>query len=441
MREINISAEDLVKALLSLDASANLCLLDSCGVGYGNSHLLIAGIDPVEICRIEGLGGEETLATLKQKLAAHPKSAAIFTISYDLGLKLENINTRHPELPGFPEPDIYLAFFDTMIVHDYRQRKTFLRNKDDDGNTLLKIEEILLGTNYSTGNLPGENSRVVSNFSREEYLAAVAKVKKYIRAGETYQTNLTRQMRAELAPSLTPEEIFLNLRTNHPAPFSAFIRRGEDTVISASPERFLRVENIDGKRIVRTSPIKGTRPRGKTRDEDECLKKELLASEKDRAENVMIVDLLRNDLGRVCEFGTVEVEKLCTLEEHPSFFNLVSTIRGELAQGLDISDLLRAVFPCGSITGAPKIRTMRIIDELETARRGLSMGAIGCIDLEGTLDMSVAIRTMLVRHSEAIFNVGGGIVFDSDPELEYEETLVKATALMSAIKGELFSKT
>ncbi len=287
----------------------------------------------------------------------------------------------------------------------------------------------------------GKFLTVTSNISKDDYLAAVALGKKYIQAGDTYQINLTRQMRAKLPASLSPERIFLNLRNNYPAPFSAFIRRGEDTVVSASPERFLRVENIeeniDGKRIVRTRPIKGTRPRGNNSEEDERLKKELLASEKDRAENVMIVDLLRNDLGRVCEFGTVEVEELCALEEHPTFFNLVSTIRGELRPEVGFTDLLRAVFPCGSITGAPKVKTMRIIDEIETVSRGLSMGAIGYIGFDNTIDMSVAIRTMTIRGSEAVFNVGGGIVIDSVPELEYEETLVKAKALLSAINSEL----
>jgi para-aminobenzoate synthetase component 1 len=437
MREINLSAEDLVKTLLSLDAAANLCLLDSGSATYGNSHQLIAGIYPLEICRIEDLNADEALAVLEQKLSAHPGAAAIFTISYDFGLKLENIPTRHSEIKGFPEPDIFLAFFENLIIHDYTLGKTFISGGE---SAPLKIEEALFPALEKHRAEPGSSSEIStvrSNFSRQDYLAAISSVKEYIRAGHTYQTNLTQQLRAELPPSLTPERIFLSLRANNPAPFAAFIRRGEDTVISASPERFLQVEKIDGHRMIRTSPIKGTRPRGKTAAEDEQLKQELLASEKDRAENVMIVDLLRNDIGRVCKFGTVEVEEICALEEHPTLFHLVSTIRGELRDGVAFSDLLKAVFPCGSITGAPKIRTMQIIDELETAPRGLSMGALGYIDFTGRADMNVAIRTMVVRGGEAVFNVGGGIVIDSVPELEYEETLVKAKALMSAINGKL----
>ncbi len=436
MREINLSADNLVKALLGLDKTANVCLLDSCGVTYGNSHLLMAGFDPVEICRIEDLSADDSLALLDQKLNARG-AACIFTISYDFGLKLENIKTRHSQAAGFPEPDIFLAFFNSLVVHDYSLGKTFLTGDESSFETL---EAKLFSALKSAGpkqNVSAGASLVRSNFSRPDYLKTVGRAKDFIQRGDTYQINLTQQLRAQLPPALTPERIFSDLRSEHPAPFAAFIRRGEDTVISASPERFLRVETIDGKKIARTAPIKGTRPRGKTAAEDEALKAELQTSAKDRAENVMIVDLLRNDIGRVCKFGTVAVEELCALEEHPTLFHLVSTIRGELRDHVSFSDLLRAVFPCGSITGAPKIRTMQIIDELETAPRGLSMGAIGYVDFDERVDMSVAIRTMVLRGREAVFNVGGGIVIDSVPELEYEETLVKAKALMTAIKGKL----
>jgi len=235
------------------------------------------------------------------------------------------------------------------------------------------------------------------------------------------------------------------LRRDHPAPFAAFIERGDSTVISASPERFFKVSPrpplFASPRLISTSPIKGTRPRGSTPEQDAVLRNELLTSAKDRAENVMIVDLLRNDIGRVCEFGSVRIEKLCDLEKHPTLFHLVSTVTGSLRDNVGISDILRAVFPCGSITGAPKIRTMRIIDEIETASRGLSMGAIGCHipggeawgALAGMLDLSVAIRTMVVRDDAAVFNVGGGIVIDSDPEKEYDESLLKARALLEAL--------
>ncbi len=285
-------------------------------------------------------------------------------------------------------------------------------------------------------------SKVSSNFTRQSYIAAVNKIKEYIRQGDTYQTNLTQQLRALLPENLTPQKIFHRLRKSHPAPFAAFIKRQNDFVVSISPERFVKVQSSKFKvQSISASPIKGTRPRGVNKSEDLRLKNELLNSAKDRAENVMIVDLLRNDIGRICKFGSVEVEKLCDLETHPTLFHLVSTIKGELRENLNFSDIIRAVFPCGSITGAPKIRTMQIIDEIETANRGLSMGAIGYyvqsskFKIQNCFDLNVAIRTMTITNQEAVFNVGGGIVIDSVPENEYEETLIKAKALISAIDG------
>ena len=251
---------------------------------------------------------------------------------------------------------------------------------------LSELETASINIEFS----PEEKSEVSSNFSKKEYLQTIEKIQEYIRRGDTYQTNLTQQFRAKLPQSLTPEKIFWRLRKNNPAPFAAFIKRENDTVISISPERFFKIENNK----IQTSPIKGTRPRGKNPTEDENLKTELLTSAKDRAENTMIVDLLRNDLGRVCEFGSVAVEKLCDLETHPTFFHLVSTISGELKKNVKFSEILKAVFPCGSITGAPKIRTMQIIDELETANRGLSMGAIGYMSGESRVESSKNPQTL-----------------------------------------------
>jgi para-aminobenzoate synthetase component 1 len=271
-----------------------------------------------------------------------------------------------------------------------------------------------------------------SNFSREQYRATVERVKEHIFAGDIYQANLTQQFSCALN-GLPPEEIFWRLRRDHPAPFAAFIRRREDVVISASPERFLRVTETDGERLIEACPIKGTRRRGRDGAEDARLRAELLSSEKDRAENVMIVDLLRNDLGRVCRFGSVEVNELCAVVEQPSLFHLVSRVRGTLRENVSVNEILRAAFPCGSITGAPKIRAMEIIAEYETRARGLSMGAIGYFAFNGPIDLNVAIRTMVVRDTIARFNTGGGITAESDPEAEYEESLLKARALLRAL--------
>jgi len=450
VREIKLSAEKLISALLNLSETQTVCFLDSCAVSHLDSHFLIAGANPVECLQITNKNPFETLKVFDEKIA-NPDLAGIFTISYDFGLKFENIESRKKEFFSFPEPDVFLALFDCLIIHDYALNKTFFTGNEKKFDSLEKIffksQDFFCRQDF-------QRSKITSNFSREQYLAAVKKVQKYIRRGDTYQTNLTQQFHALLPENLTPQQIFWHLRETHPAPFAAFIKREEDFVVSISPERFFRVQSSKFKvqsPIISTSPIKGTRPRGKTKEEDFRLKNELVKSEKDRAENVMIVDLLRNDLGRICKFGSVRVEKLCALETHPTLFHLVSTIKGELRERLNFSDILKAVFPCGSITGAPKIRTMQIIDELETVNRGLSMGAIGysipnskfqipnseTLDFQlPTFDLNVAIRTMLIRENKAIFNVGGGIVIDSIPEDEYQETLLKAKALIKSINGD-----
>ncbi len=440
MREIKFSADALIDALLTISERECVCLLDSCGVSNLGSHLLIAGVAPLEMFQITNENPADTLRFLDEKLS-RDDAACIFTMSYEFGLKLENIEPRPKEFSAFDEPDVFLTQFDCLIIHDYDEKKTFLvgsENKFDEIETLLAVEV--------KSSVKSKKSKITSNFTPENYIAAIEKIKELIRCGDTYQTNLTRQIRAELGENLTAQDIFRHLRANHPAPFAAFIKRRDDFVVSISPERFFKVrspQSAVGSREISTSPIKGTRPRGETEAEDLRLRNELLASEKDRAENVMIVDLLRNDIGRICKFGSVAVEKLCDLETHPTLFHLVSTIKGELRDDVKFSDIIKAVFPCGSITGAPKISTMRIIDRLETASRALSMGAIGYSLMENgewktenKIDVSVAIRTMVVRGREAIFNVGGGIVIDSDAREEYEETSTKARALLAALGVE-----
>lgn len=444
VREIRISSDEIVAALLSLGRNEQVFVLDSCGVRHLGSHLLVAGLRPVETLELSRTEPQNTLQILDEKLSGD--RAAIFTISYDFGLKLQNIESRNTA--WFSEPDVFLATFESLIVHDYRTGRSFLAG--DAGS--FSAAEKLLARRYSQPVRHLSATSAASNFSRLEYLSAIEEIKEYIRRGDTYQTNLTQQLRVSLPKTTGPENIFWRLRRDHPAPFAAFINRSDSTVVSASPERFFKVSTRARRRDasafvhdISASPIKGTRGRGATQEEDLSLKNELLGSEKDRAENTMIVDLLRNDLGRVCEFGSVRVEGLCEIEEHPTLFHLVSTICGELRNGVGFPEILPAVFPCGSITGAPKISTMRIIDELETASRGLSMGTIGCYLPESfritdsIFDLNVAIRTMVVREGTAVFNVGGGITIDSDPEKEYEETLLKAKALLRAAEGRFES--
>ncbi|MEE8347080.1 MAG: aminodeoxychorismate synthase component I [Dehalococcoidia bacterium] len=268
-----------------------------------------------------------------------------------------------------------------------------------------------------------------SNFRPDAYESAVKRVREYIFAGDIYQVNLSQRFRLPLSGS--PFDAYLRLRGSNPAPFAAYLNLPEVQVLSASPERFLRFEPAT--RRVQTRPIKGTRPRGRTAAEDEALANELLASEKDRAENVMIVDLERNDLGRVAKIGSVSVREIASLETFPTVFHLTSTVEATLREDRDLVDLLLATFPGGSITGAPKIRAMEIIDELEPTARSVYTGAIGYIGFDGSLDLNIAIRTILIREGIAYFQAGGGIVADSDPSMEYQETLHKARALSEAL--------
>lgn len=270
---------------------------------------------------------------------------------------------------------------------------------------------------------------VESNFSREGYLAAVRRVVEYIRAGDCYQVNLSQRLLAPLREP--PLELYGRLRAKNPAPYACYFDAGDFQIVSASPEQFLQVSPAGE---VVTRPIKGTRPRGKTPAEDAVLVRDLTVSPKDRAENVMIVDLLRNDLGRVCEYGSVRVPKVCEVETYRYVHHLVSEVRGKLRPGMTPFDLLRAAFPGGSVTGAPKVRAMEIIAELEPTARGPYCGSVGFIGFDGAMDTNILIRTFTAGRGWLQFPVGGGIVADSDPEAEYEETLHKAAGLLRALE-------
>jgi para-aminobenzoate synthetase component I len=268
-----------------------------------------------------------------------------------------------------------------------------------------------------------------STFTHRGYLDAVGRVRDYIVAGDIFQANLSQRFQG--APSEPPFDLYRRLRVRNPAPFAAYLDFGELAVLSASPERFLRLD--EDRRRIETRPIKGTRPRGLGPMHDAALGRALAESQKDRAENVMIVDLLRNDLSRVCRPGTVRVPELFALEHHPTVHHLVSTVVGELDPAADAVDLIRAAFPGGSITGAPKVRAMEIIAELEPTQRGVYCGSIGYISATGAMDTSIVIRSYLVLRGQIYFQAGGGIVADSDPELEYRETLDKARGLIETL--------
>jgi para-aminobenzoate synthetase component 1 len=294
------------------------------------------------------------------------------------------------------------------------------------GNEVLSQRRRLLATS------PPDSAR--GDFSAESYAQAVETIREEIAAGNVYQATLTQRL--ELVPEGSdgsPSEAWSRyqlLRELSPAPFAAYIELPEVTILSSSPERFLA---LDAEGCVESRPIKGTRPRGGTRAEDASLATELEHSEKDRAENLMIVDLVRNDLGRVCETGSVAVPELMAVEAYASVIQLVSPVTGRLREEHDAVDLLRASFPPGSMTGAPKIAAMRLIDRLEPVRRGIYSGAIGYFDVRGGADLSVVIRTLLLAKGRAYLHAGGAIVADSDPAAEYRESLDKARALLAAL--------
>ncbi|MGH6894510.1 MAG: aminodeoxychorismate synthase component I [Dongiaceae bacterium] len=267
------------------------------------------------------------------------------------------------------------------------------------------------------------------DLTQAEFKGAVRRTIDYIEAGDIYQANITQRFRAKLPSGFDRLALYQALRTRNPATFGAYLDFGATAILSSSPERFLRVEHGE----VETRPIKGTRPRGRGPAEDSALAAELLASAKDRAENLMIVDLLRNDISRVCRIGSVNVPTLCGLESYATVHHLVSVVAGELAEGRSAVDLLRACFPGGSVTGAPKIRAMEIIAELEPTSRGPYCGSIGYLSADGAMDSNIVIRTYCLQGQDLTFQVGGGIVADSDPQAEYEESLAKAKALIEVL--------
>jgi len=340
-------------------------------------------------------------------------------------------------------PECYLAFYDAAIAIDHLSGKTYLiatgfpeleerKRIKKAGETLKYLRSVLSNIGQvneeSALDYIDEGTVLKSNFTHEKYLRAVAMAREYICAGDIFQVNLSQRFEADL--SVPPYELYQRLRRINPAPFASYLNFDDVSIVGASPERFLKVSGD----WVETRPVKGTRPRGKTKAEDKALAQELLSSVKDRAENIMIVDLERNDIGRVCRYGTVRVTETAILETFPTVFHLTSTVVGRLSPGKGRVDLLKATFPGGSITGAPKVRAMEIIDELEPTRRSVYTGAIGYLSFDGGMDLNIVIRTILVKNGKAYFQVGGGIVYDSEPEAEYQETLDKGKALIQALR-------
>lgn len=361
-------------------------------------------------------------------------SGAIGYFSYDYGR--EHMGVPSTEQDVEPIPQARVVFYDLLLIEDCSEKRVWLSacGQTEDAEALLARfrRNIERGMEKGFPALPDAHATkpitVRPNFEKEEYKTAVDRMIRYIIEGDIYIANMTQRL--DVMSDREPLAVFEHLRTHNPSPFGGYLDCGDHQIICASPERFLRLR--DG--VVETRPIKGTRKRGETPEEDEALRRELELSEKDKSELLMIVDLERNDLNRVCRPGSVEVTELFTVETYATVFHLVSNIRGELAQGSDVIDLLRAAFPGGSITGAPKYRAMEIIDELEHGKRGLYTGSIGYLTLDGECDLNIVIRTALHRDGRYHLGVGGGITSESDLEFEYEETLQKAKAVLEELQ-------
>lgn len=404
----------------------------------------------------------DDIEDLKRRYKFPFAGGAVGYISYDMCRFIENVPNTGKSDSGFPE--MYFGFYDTFVVFDHLENKCYIvsinfskNNIDGKAKDLIKIiQSYVLNPSRSMPGNSGFNQmdcrkswhldkggdvfklrkNVVCNFTKKEYIETVIRAKEYIKDGDIYQVNLSQRFQTKSCYS--PFELYERLRVFNPAPYSAFIGFDKLYIASSSPERFLAVRNINnprnGKNKIRVQvrPIKGTRPRCKDIAADTMMGNELLSSCKDDAELTMIIDLERNDIGRVCNYGSVKVMGKKVLESFSTVHHLVSTIEGDLDTKYSIIDVIKATFPGGSITGAPKIRAMEIIDELEPTKRSVYTGAIGYLGFDGNVDLSMAIRIFMINNDQIFFQFGGGIVADSDPISEYNETLYKAAGLLKA---------
>jgi anthranilate synthase component 1/para-aminobenzoate synthetase component 1 len=359
-------------------------------------------------------------------------------------------------------PDMYFIFVDTLCVFDHLENKTCIISNiypdkpidaayDEAVEKIERLVAMLLAGERVCGcagvrvcGLAGErvdsltrspahpltnHSIFQSTFTKSGFEDAVRRVKEYIAAGDIYQANLSQRFCVEMG-LMDPLMLYEQISAINPSPFACYLDFGELKIAGSSPERLLKLQ--DG--IVETRPIAGTRPRGKTIYEDLALSCELILSDKERAEHIMLVDLERNDLGRVCDYGSVKVDELMELEDYSHVIHIVSNVTAKLKASKDRFDLLSAAFPGGTITGCPKIRCMEIIDELEPVARNIYTGSIGYLDFNGDMDLNISIRTFVIKDDKAYLQVGAGIVADSDPQREYYETLYKAEALFDALE-------
>lgn len=447
-------------------------LLESVKGPHNIARYSFIGFDPYLIFRvsegkvqIEGSGQnkvsrDKPLKRLRELLGSYRQmpvpglppfqGGAAGLFSYDFVHYLERIPDT--TIDDMHIPDAHLYMIDRLIAFDHGEKKAWAivcpgarSGTLTDGALIYeeahfalseicrKVDSFLQKVSLHGSEAPERGKSVldvIHGMTKKEYMEIVVKAKEYIAAGDIFQANLSQRVSANIG-TMNPWSLYKRLREINPSPFAGFMDFGDYLIVSSSPERLVRVR--DG--LIETRPIAGTRPRGRDMSEDEKMRRELLLNEKERAEHIMLIDLERNDLGKVADYGSVQVDELMTTEDYSHVIHIVSNIKGVLKAGKTCLDVIRAVFPGGTITGVPKVRCMEIIDELEPLRRGPYTGSMGYAGFSGNMDLNIVIRTFVIKDGYAHVQAGAGIVADSDPEREYFETLKKAEALISAMKG------
>ncbi len=463
-REIMADMDTPVTAFRKIDNGQQAFLLESIEGGEKWARYSFLGADAALIIRSKGRrvelirGNQVTVqelddptTLLRDELARYqpvevpglPRfiGGAVGFLGYDMVRHFEQLPTDKPDT--IDAWDSYFIITNSLLIFDNVKQKILVVATADLGSSpsceqayadaVSRIEALVLKLRspmvVPSTTRPAERSvGFTSNITQEYFEAAVEKAKEYVRAGDIIQVVLSQRMSGDL--TVDPFDIYRVLRTLNPSPYMFFLRCGDTIVTGASPEVMVRKE---GSRV-ELRPIAGTRPRGATPEQDQQLAEELLADPKERAEHVMLVDLGRNDLGRVCKTGSVVVGELMVIERYSHVIHIVSNVQGELQPGRDAFDLVRATFPAGTLSGAPKIRAMEIIDELEPVRRGIYGGAVGYVSFSGNMDLAIAIRTLVIKDGKVHLQAGAGIVADSDPAAEWQETVNKAMAVRKAIE-------
>jgi anthranilate synthase component 1 len=417
-------------------------LLESVVQGTANARYSLVFAFPGEqlVLSPEGWSGDflQALDTLWARERLPPESVPVVPFRGGwfvyLGYELAGQIEPSLRLPLAPKglPTAFATRISAALILDHQAQQAWLMAEEGHEGLLdLIAADIADLTPMAVTMADGDCTNALSEDEPREFLTAVRRIKAYIREGDVFQVNLSRAWRGQVAAKTTAADLYWRLRRQNPAPFAGLAQWGENAIISSSPERLVRLRN----RVVETRPIAGTRPRGTVHAADLAYASELLAHPKERAEHVMLIDLERNDLGRVCRLGTVTVDELMVLESYAHVHHIVSNIRGELRDDITPGEVIRAVFPGGTITGCPKVRCMEIIAELEGTGRGPYTGAMGYLNRDGDLDFNILIRTLVKNGPRVAFRAGGGIVADSVPERELEETRAKARGLLLALAG------